>query len=74
MKAATQERLRMAQTNIAAGNIVFLMLKSSERERRVTALGHTAHNIEASFDDDGGHWTIFDPDELVGIRVVMQDG
>lgn len=73
MKAATQERLRMAQTNIASGNIVFLMLRNSERERRVTSIGHSQHNIEACF-DDGDHWAMFDPDELVGIRVVMKDG
>lgn len=70
MKAATQERIKVARENISIGAIVFIRLKSSGREYRAHAIGTSQHNVEVILNEDDSHWTVFDPDELIGVRVV----
>lgn len=70
MKAATEERVRHARTQIRKGSLVFIRLASSGREYRVFALGTSQHNIEAILSEDESVWMVIDPDELVGVRVV----
>jgi len=70
MRAATQERLKMAQNALATGHLVFIRLASSGREVSITSIGTTQHNIVATLDEHGGNRMAIDPEELVGIRVV----
>lgn len=70
MRAAVQERVKIAQRELAKGHLVFIRLSSSGREHRITAITWTQHNIDVTLDKDNEHWMCFEPDELVGVRVL----
>lgn len=70
MRAAIQERMKIAREAIAAGHLVFIRMASSGREYRVFAIGHTQHNLEVILSENDSSWMTFDPEELVAVRVM----
>ena len=72
MKTSTEERLKAARAELANGNSVWIRLEGDNRDRHIYNISKTKHSLKAEFDKEGKRWTMFEPDELVGILVVCE--